>query len=122
MNETIDHHARADELTIEFHFVDGEKFTQSLPIDDADAAQDVMEWFRDPKGGPVWTWRHPHSAMIQMIPRSKITFIQINGFIDLDDGKESKWYHRLIFRFQSYLMLRKGSGVKWLKRSKYQKK
>jgi hypothetical protein len=106
VNETIDHRARADELTIEFHFVDGEKFTQHLPIDDADAAQDVMEWFNDPKGSPAWTWKHPHECKIQMIPRAKITFIQIQGFIDLE-GKESKWYQRIMDKIRTKLLMKK---------------
>lgn len=116
MNETINHHARADELTIEFHFVDGEKFTQSLPIDHADAAHNVMEWFNDPKGSPAWTWKVPHESKIQMIPRSKLTFIQINGYIDLE-GRESRWYERWMFKFRSYLILRKG----WVARGKNNK-
>jgi len=101
VNETLEHRARFEELTIEFHFVDCEKFTQNLPIDNADAAQDVMEWFRDPKAGPVWTWRNPHSSKIQMIPRTKITFIQINGYIDLEQS-ESKWYQRLLDKCRTF--------------------
>lgn len=109
MNDMLEHRSITDELSIAFHFTDGEKFTQTLPIDCADAAQDVMEWFKDKKGTPVWTWLHPHSSKVQMIPRSQVVFIEITGFIAIE-GKDSKWYQRVMDKFRALRMLRRMKG------------
>lgn len=108
MNDTIGRpQSIAEQLEIVFHFVDGEKFSQELSMDDADAAESVMEWFRNPKGGPVWTWRHPNFSKVQMIPRAHVTFIEIRGYIDFDDGRDSRWYERLAYKIKAMRMTKR---------------
>lgn len=105
MND-LDQRSATDEFSIIFHFTDGDILTQSLSIDHADTAQDVIDWFKDKRGSPVWTWLNPHSARVQMIPRSKVVFIEIIGYIQ-PDGQKSKWYQRIIDKYQAWRMTHK---------------
>lgn len=102
MNELEDR-ALSSELSIIFHFTDGERYTQTLPIDHADAAQDVMDWFKDKKGSPVWTWLDPYYQRVKMIPRTKVVFIEIVGYIS-PDGHDSRWYQRLFDKYRVWRM------------------
>ncbi|MFC6545446.1 hypothetical protein [Cohnella cellulosilytica] len=46
-------------ITLNIHMIDGTTFVQDLPVDDADGAQDFLNWFRQPGRIKVWTWQVP---------------------------------------------------------------
>ena len=119
MKGMLEQEAKTEQLTIVFHFTDGEKFTQELPIDHADAAEDVLNWIADKKGSPIFKWLDPWHSKVQVVVRSQVTFIEIHGYLD-PQGKESKWFHKLKDKFKTFMYfkaLKQYNSLKtWIKK------
>ncbi|MGG1598039.1 hypothetical protein [Paenibacillus naphthalenovorans] len=81
------------EIVVTIHFVDGDSFVQPLTIEDADAVQDFMNWFRNPGRDKVWAWHVVEHRQIHMMHHDKIMAVDIDGFIE-PEGRPSRWYER----------------------------
>lgn len=107
MNELIEQpQTKDDDIVIRFVFVNGDLFEQPLPYSHLNGVEDLMAWFRNPKGSPTWTWLVPSCQKIHMLHRIHIMCIDIDGYIEPDEGK-SKWYHRIVDKTRVWLMSRK---------------
>ena len=107
MNELIEQPTKqTEEISIRIVMSAGEDFIQPLSIEDLEGAQNLMNWFRNPKQGPVWTWQVPSVRKAHMLHRIHIMGIDIDGYIEPDDNKV-RWYHRMVDRFRVWLMSRK---------------
>jgi hypothetical protein len=90
------------DINIRITFVNGDVFEQPLTMNEMDGVQDLMDWFRDTKGTPVWTWHVPSISELHMLNRAHIMGIDIDGYIE-PDGKDSRWYERLADKVQTFL-------------------
>lgn len=105
MNDLREQPRRTDEITIRFVFSNGDDFVQPLSMDEADGVQDLIDWFRDSKSVPIWTWRVPSAQMSHMLNKAHIMAIDIDGYIE-PEGEPSKWYQRLIDKTRTKWLLR----------------
>jgi len=99
MNDLLERRSVRDEITITIHFVDGNLFVQPLPIDQADAVQEFMDWFRDPGKHKVWAWHVVAEQKIHMLNHAHIMGVDIEGYIE-PEGRPSRWYERLADRIR----------------------
>ena len=107
MNELVEQPIQyTEEISIRIVMSAGDDFIQPLSIEDLEGAQNLMDWFRNPKGSPVWTWQVPSERKAHMLHRIHIMGIDIDGYIEPDNNKV-RWYHRKIDRFRVWLMARK---------------
>lgn len=110
MNELIEQpQTKDDDIVIRFVFVNGDTYEQPLPYSHLNGVEDLMAWFRDPKQGPAWTWQVPSCQKIHMLHRIHIMCIDIDGYIEPDEGK-SRWYHRMVDSVRVWLMSRRVYG------------
>lgn len=104
MNDILDHQEQQTyEINIRFVFVNGDTFEQPLSIDEADGVQDLIDWFRDPKAIPVWTWKVPSMQKSHMLHKTHIMSIDVDGYIE-PDGRESRWFERLVDRIRVMML------------------
>jgi hypothetical protein len=99
MNNLLERRSVGNEITISVHFVSGDTFVQPLPIDQADAVQEFMDWFRNPGKHKVWAWHVVAEQAVHMLHHDKIIAVDIEGYIE-PDGRSSRWYERLIDRIR----------------------
>ena len=104
MNSLVDQ--PTDEITIRFIFVGEESFIQTLPIDESDGVQDLLDWYRDNKAVPIWTWSVPSVQKVHMLNKAHIIGIDIDGYIE-PEGKDSKWYEKLLDKIKTKWMMQK---------------
>ncbi|WP_226000907.1 hypothetical protein [Paenibacillus sp. BJ-4] len=106
MNGLIDAESQEiHEIEIKVHFVDGDTFSQHLPFEYTEAVQDFLDWFRKPGRQKVFTFFTPATRDIHALHHSKIMAVDVSGYIE-PDGRESRWYERLIDRFRLWRMTR----------------
>lgn len=103
--ELIEKPSTTDEIIIHIHMVSGETHIQPLPLDHADGAIDLMEWFRDPKAGPVWTWQVPSHQKLSALHRIHIIAIEIFNFVEPENNKV-RWYQRLLDKYHAWKITR----------------
>lgn len=102
MNELIEsEQENAYPITVYITLSNGNAYNQPLEID-SDGAQSFMDWFRDPKGGPVWSWNTPTEKKIVMFHRTHIASVDVSGYLE-PDGRESRWYERLLDKIHTKL-------------------
>lgn len=112
MNDLIETpQKQVDEISIRMVMQAGDDFIQTLALEDLEGVQNLMDWFRDPKQGPVWSWLVPSARKIHMLHRIHIMGIDIDGYVEPDNNKV-RWYHTTIDRLK----------VWWISRNTYSKK
>lgn len=97
------------EILVNVQFSNGNEYNQPLEID-SDGAQEFMDWFRNPKGGPVWSWQVPSCQRIHMFHRIHIAAVDVSGYIEPEFNK-TKWYEKLFDKFLTmFIFLRMRGG------------
>lgn len=104
MNSIYEQPQTSGEIEIHIRMTNGEIHIQPLPLDYADGADDLMNWFRDPKAGPVWTWHCLSGCKLTAIARSSISAIDIYGYIE-PEGNKVKWYQKIADKVRVNLFL-----------------
>jgi len=94
-------------ITLHIHMIDGSTFVQDLPVDDADGAQDFLNWFRQPGRNKVWTWQVPSDASLHALHHPHIMAVDVEGYVE-PDGRTSRWYERLLDRLMLWWRFRHG--------------
>lgn len=94
-------------IVLNIHMIDGNTYLQELSVDDADGAQDFLDWFRNPGRNKVWTWQVPSCATLHALHHRHIMAVDVEGYVE-PDGRPSRWYVRMLDRFMLWRRFRHG--------------
>lgn len=103
MNDLIDKPVqKTDEIKVKFIFANTETYIQPVPMANADWIEELLEWYRNPKSRPTWTWNHVLISEIVLFQKTHIMSIEIEGYIELSSFKY-KWHEKVKDKFKTFM-------------------
>lgn len=94
-----------DKITLSIHLVNGGIFEYYFPMDESKNLEVFLSWYKKPSRDKVFTIHTPHLKEIRSLNHENIVLVLVDGYIE-PDGRESRWYERLIDRFRLWRMTR----------------